>query len=129
MATMLTKRDALQSRYKSTITVFVPKLSPKYLKPHCMVNVANGNGSTLIRFESPEKVAEFFRGLADRITTLDWIDKWQCLEDISSKIVSSGIMILDEDFVDVDLFEEKINADLDQEEKAKEPMIATKKGK
>ena len=71
MTTQMSKKDAFDGRFKSFFNVFVPKLNPKYLKPHCMLNVSNGNGSTLIRFESPEDLAKTLRDLANRITTLE----------------------------------------------------------
>jgi hypothetical protein len=125
MTTQIGKEDAFDKRFKSFMTVFVPKLTPKYLKPHCMLNVSNGNGSTLIRFENPDKVAEFLMGMAKRITTLEWKDKWECLVDISENIVSSGQVFLDEDFVDIDLFKEKWIDDPTLQ--TEDPVIAIKK--
>lgn len=119
------KEDAFDKRFKSFFNVFVPKLKPNYLRPCCFLNVANGNGSAMIRFESPEALAKFLRDLANRITTIDWIDSWNCIEDISANMITSGQVFLDEDFVDIDLFKEKyIEEPILQTE---EPYVAIKK--
>jgi len=125
MATQLSKKDAFNGKMKSFMTVFVPKLKPNYVKPCCFLNVSNGNGSALIRFESPEDLAKTLRDLANRITTLDWTDKWQCLQDISENLQDTGNLILDEDFVDVDEFKDKWIEEPTLQ--LKEPIVALQK--
>jgi len=106
MGTRMTKKDAIQGCYKNDFTVFVPKLKPQQVKPVCMLHIKNGAGSCLCRFESPDRLANFLRDLANRISTTEWIDKWQVMEDISEDFISTGRILLDETFMDVDDFKE-----------------------
>lgn len=131
VATQVHKHDAFNPRFHSSLTVFVPKLTPDYLKPCCFLNVANGNSSSLVRFESPEKLAKLLRDLADRIQTPDWNDKWDILCDIAEDIVTPDknnnmTVPLDDTFIDVEAFKTRVVEDLEYTVKQEKPQIAIK---
>jgi len=103
--------DAYNSRFHSIITIFIPKLRLDYKKPCVMCHIQNGNGSVLIRAESPEKLAETFTALANTLLSEKWFDLWQEINHLSEGIIDNNQLLLDEEFVDTQDLEKQIDVD------------------
>jgi hypothetical protein len=92
--------DALYGHFRSYVTVFVPKLKPSQTKPVCMLHLSNGGGQCMIRCKSPDELAQVLRTIANEISSEEWFEKWQTLEEISES-VGRGEIPFDDDFVDI----------------------------
>ena len=92
--------DALNSHFRSYITIFVPKLTMQQQQPVVMCHISNGAGSCLIRCKDPVDLANIFRRLADDITSVKWLEDWMELENIADRL-KTGDPFLDEQFIDV----------------------------
>ena len=104
MAHKVVIEDALKPHFCTSVTVFVPKLKPTQRVPVIMLSISNGASSVLLRCANPHQLAEYFRMLAEVITSDAWLSKWDTLEKISD-----GLEIGDmEKYMDVFDFE-KIN--------------------
>lgn len=97
--------DGLEPHFRSSICIFIPKLTPKYAKkPQLFLHVSNGHGSCLIRFTSREVLLEKLQRAMNEVMSDDCIDKWQRINDISDDIVLNGEMpipFIDEEVMDV----------------------------
>jgi hypothetical protein len=67
-----------------------------------MFFASGGNGRVLIRFKDPETMAAIFEELAQKLRSNKWCEYWLELENISSKLICDGELLLDDEFVDVD---------------------------
>jgi hypothetical protein len=92
--------DAYNDRFHSHITIFIPKLRVNYKKPCVMCHVQNGNGSVLIRCDSPEELAGTFEHLAQTLRSDHWLELWQEIEHLSTGLIDNGEIILDDQFID-----------------------------
>ena len=92
--------DALNGRFRSYITIFVPKLTMKQQQPVVMCHIANGGGSCLIRCKDPVDLANMFRRIADDITSLKWMEDWIELESIADRLRTAE-PCHDEHFIDM----------------------------
>jgi len=94
--------DAFNDRFRNDMTVFVPKLSPRYQKPHVMLNVSNGSSSTLIRAKDPLILASWLEDMANTLRSDHWLDMWEQLTFTSHNLVyGEDPSTLDEQFMDV----------------------------
>lgn len=78
--------DAYNSKYKNHISVFIPKLKPRYIEPVVMLNVNNGRSACLMRIESPIALADVLSKVADIIRSDLWLDIWQRMDYCSQSI-------------------------------------------
>jgi hypothetical protein len=92
--------DALNSHFRSYITIFVPKLKLDQQQPVVMCHISNGAGSCLIRCKDPVDLANIFRRLADDITSVKWMEDWMELENIADRMQTAD-PFYDEHFIDI----------------------------
>lgn len=100
--------DGLDSRFKSFMTVFMPKLSPKYPKPHLMLHMSNGAGTCFIRFKDPEALLETLDDIAETIRSEKWTEAWWRAEDFSSRLIDNGEIVLEEEIIDINEWKKEI---------------------
>jgi len=96
----LTVKDSLNRRFRSFISIFLPKLTPKFTKPCIIFHLSNGNGSCMFRCENPNKLVEVLQELINTINSEKWQDSWWRLEDIANNLQNNNL-ILEEELVDI----------------------------
>lgn len=79
--------DAYNPKLETSFTVFIPKLTFKYLTPTVMLSISNGRGSVLLRCEHPESLSRFLRDVADQIDTDIFMQFWNQVEDLSTRLI------------------------------------------
>lgn len=111
----VTVNDAFEKHFRSSISAFIPKLSPRYTKPHLMFHVSNGASSCLVRFKNPD---ELVKALEDIIATLrsdKWLDAWWRVSDISAELITNNKINLDEEIVDINAWNRSLENTIDVE--------------
>jgi hypothetical protein len=119
--------DALDSRFRSFLTIFVPKLTSRHTTPRIMLHLSNGNSSTMCRMKSPD---EMIKLLEDCIATLrsdKWMDTWWRLTDISENLINNNQLELNHELIDVeewkkDIINNSVNDGLEIVEKKKDAL-------
>ena len=79
--------DAYDSRYKTHISVFLPKLKQRYIQPVVMFSINNGRSACLMRVESPLTLADILEKLAGILRSDLWLDAWERLDYCSKSII------------------------------------------
>ena len=100
--------DGLDSRFKSFMTAFIPKLSPKYPKPHVMLHLSNGAGTCLVRCKTPEALIEKLEDMINTLRSDEWTEYWWRAEDFSSRLIDNGEIVLEEEIVDINEWKKEI---------------------
>jgi len=117
----LTVDDAFEGHFRSSISVFIPKLSPNYTKPHIMFHISNGASSCLVRIKNPEELIKILEEIIGILKSEEWIEKWWQISDISENLLMNNKIFLDEEFVDINAWykslENTIDVDLIQVKK------------
>jgi hypothetical protein len=106
-------KDAVKGHFKSSLTVYIPKLRPNYIKPCVMFHVSNGASSCLVRVKEP---LELIKALEEILTSLRsdrWIDAWERALDISDELIVSERLIDDEEIIDLDAFMDELSTRVD----------------
>jgi len=103
VARQLTVHDGVEPCFRSSLSVFMPKLTPKYAKqPTLMFHASNGRGSCLMRFINRELLIDTLQELINTLQSDKWIDAWERINDISQDLVQNGeAPFFDEEFMDV----------------------------
>jgi len=99
--------DAFHNRYKTTITVYIPKLNTRYLELQTMLHMVNGAGSCQFRVKDPVALAKTLRDIADVLTSNEWLDKAFRVEDLANHIRDTGgelPLCPDEEIIDINDF-------------------------
>lgn len=125
----VTVTDAFEGHFRSSLSVFIPKLSPNYTKPQTMFHVSNGAGSCLIRVKDPE---DLIKALEEIISTLrgdKWQDAWWRIKDISEELITNNKINLDEEIVDINAWHRSLEDTIDVElvQVKKEESVGTQK--
>jgi hypothetical protein len=110
----VTIKDAFNKRFRSFISVFIPKLTPHYQKPHIMLHIANGGGSCLLRCESPDKLVEILQDLINTINSEKWVDYWWRVEDYANNLLDNKLT-LNEELVDINEWHKALEDTIDLE--------------
>lgn len=92
----------------------MPKLTPRYPKPHCMIHLSNGGGSCMFRVENPDKVVDILQKMIDTIHSDKWQESWWRLQDISAKLQDNQL-VLEEELVDINEWHKELENTLDVE--------------
>ena len=100
--------DGLDTRFKSFMTVFIPKLSPKYPKPHLMLHLSNGAGTAFVRYKDPESLIATLEDMIDTIRSEKWTEYWWRAEDFSARLIDNGEIVLEEEIVDINEWKKEI---------------------
>lgn len=100
-----TLKDAHNSRFSSSMTAFIPKLTPQYQRAHVMLHLGNGSGSCLVRAKDPLTLASWFEEMALTLRSNAWLDMWEQLKFTSENLVyGEDPSTLDDQFMDVEGF-------------------------
>jgi len=91
-------KDAYYKNMKSYFTVFIPKLTPEYLKPVVMLNVSNGRSSALIRFKNPDLLAQSLKDVYDIVSDDLWSNVWENTVWHSDALTSGSPAVLDKTY-------------------------------
>lgn len=110
----MTVKDAFNRHFRTFLSIFMPKLTPRYQKPHIMFHVSNGGGSCMFRCENPDKLVEILQNLIDTIKSDKWLDYWWRLEDIASNIQDNKLT-LEEELVDINEWHKALEDTIDWE--------------
>jgi len=100
--------DGLDSRFRSFITIFIPKLTPKHSTPRIMLHMSNGAGTCLVRYKNPEALLETLENLCETIRSEKWTESWWRAEDFSSRLIDNGEIVLEEEIVDINEWKKEI---------------------
>ena len=100
---LISIEDGVEPCFRSSLSVFMPKLTPKYAKqPTLMFHASNGRGSCLMRFINRELLIDTLQELINTLQSDKWIDAWERINDISQDLVQNGeAPFFDEEFMDV----------------------------
>jgi hypothetical protein len=111
----VTVSDALEGHFRSSLSTFIPKLNPKYTKPHVMLHVSNGASSCLIRFKNPEEIVKALQELIDTLQSDKWLDAWWRISEISQELALNNQILLDEEIVDINAWNQALENTMDVE--------------
>jgi len=111
----VTVSDAFERHFRSSLSTFIPKLNPKYTKPHVMLHVSNGASSCLIRFKNPEELVKALEELIGTLRSDKWQDAWWRITDISEELVTNNKINLDEEIVDINAWHKSLEDTIDVE--------------
>ncbi|MBA7554886.1 hypothetical protein ES705_47525 [subsurface metagenome] len=100
--------DGLDSRFKSFMTVFIPKLTPKHSTPRIMLHLGNGAGACFVRYKNPAALITTLEDMLETIRSEKWTEAWWRAEDFSSRLVDNGELVLEEEIVDVNEWKKEI---------------------
>lgn len=100
--------DAEKPTIKTTITVFLPKLKLRHLRPCVFLHMHNGNGSVLSRCSSPLLLAEKLEELAADLRSSRFLDEWDHLNDLVDRLSCNEDVIFDEKYFDQEDFKTEI---------------------
>ena len=109
----VTVSDAFERHYRSSISTFIPKLSPHYTKPHVMLHVSNGASSCLVRFNEPESLITALKEIIDTLQSDKWRDAWWRLCDISEELIVNNHILLDEEMIDINAWHKALENTMD----------------
>ena len=109
----ITVFDAFERHFRSSIGVFIPKLSPQYTKPHIMLHVSNGASSCLIRFKQPDEIVKALQEIIDTLQSEKWKESWWRITDISENLQTIGEIQLNEEMVDINAWHKALENTMD----------------
>ena len=92
--------DAQTPTIQTTLTVFLPKLKLRHLRPCIFFHIKNGNGSVLCRCNSPLLLAEKLDELAADLRSDRMLDEWQQISEISNRLSCNEDIIVDPHYID-----------------------------
>jgi len=104
----LTIVDGLDNRFRSFMTIFIPKLTPKHSTPRIMLHVSNGAGTCLVRYKNPEALIDTLEDMINKIRSEEWTEAWWRAEDFSSRLIDNGEIVLEEEIVDINEWQKEI---------------------
>jgi hypothetical protein len=93
-------KDNYSGRFWSSIYVYLPKLTPRYIKPSIMLTIITGNSSTTIRTDDIQKVVKALSELTNYLTSNAVAENWERLTSISDQLNENTILVLDDKFID-----------------------------
>ena len=101
-------KDGLEARYNNTLTMWIPKLTPKYPKPCTFFHVANKRSSAYFRTDR-YALGNIFEDLSSTLRSDKWIDTWDRIQEVSESLINNDLY-LDEQYLDMPLFQQEIEA-------------------
>lgn len=99
--------DAFNNNFETSWTIWYPKLTPKYTKPCVQLNVANGSASVLMT-STPEAIKKACQDIIDTLNSEKWIEAYWRIEDFSHRLIDNGEIVLEEEIVDINLWQKEI---------------------
>ncbi len=104
----ITMKDGLEPRFNNDITIWIPKLTPRYPEPCCFFHVANKQSSAFLRTR-PHLLQNGLQDLVNTLSSDKWIETWDRIQDISYELINNDLF-LDDNYIDMDLFNRNIEA-------------------
>lgn len=101
-------KDGLEARFCNDITIWIPKLTPKYPKPCVFFHVKNKNSSAYFRSDR-YTLRRTFEDLSNTLSSDKWIDTWDRMEEVSYELINNDLY-LDEQYLDMPLFQQEAEA-------------------
>ena len=101
-------KDGLEARYSNSLTTWIPKLTPKYPKPCAFFHVSNKNSACYFR-TNPIVLANTLEDIIVTLRSDKWLDTWDRIQEISENLIDNELF-LDENYLDMPLFEKEIQA-------------------
>lgn len=123
VASKVKVKDGLDSRYHSFITVYIPKLTPKHIKPCVMMHVGNNNSQAFFRVSHPDALVDVLQDLIDTLKSNEWLEKWWELEDIAENLMVNNL-VLDEMFVDINEWNQALEDTIEWKLISKEEFVS-----
>jgi hypothetical protein len=96
-----TTKDAFKGQMRTKWTVFLPKLTLRYLKPCVMLHISNGNGSCLLRLSNIAEVESLIERLNTIIHSEKFYTMWERLDNTSDKILINKELYFNEELIDI----------------------------
>lgn len=106
-----TIEDGVNGRFKTYMSVFMPKITHRNKQPSVMCHITNGAGSCLFRVNTPHQLRDIFLKMADIVDSELWFDLFTELNSVSENLIDSGELLLDQQFVDVGNFKKSVGMD------------------
>lgn len=94
-------KDAYNPRFRSNITIFLPKLTIEHPKPCVFLNLSNGNGNTLIRVANIASIEQIIDDLNSIIHSDEFYEMYNRLEILSDRLIQNDLLIYDKQLLDV----------------------------
>jgi len=110
-----TVKDGLDSRFRSFLTIFYPKIHPKHKRPHFIFHVSNGGGSCFMRFKDPEAFCEAMEDLVATVRSEKWIEAWWHLQETSQHLIENDELFMDENVIDINEWKRALEDQVDIE--------------
>lgn len=108
-----TVSDAFESCYKTSISVYVPKLTPKYQKPHVIFHMVNGSSSCFFRVKDPQTLKETLESIITKMGNDRWLDQWWRVDDLSNDLIVNNKLTLDEELIDINAWKHSLEDTVD----------------
>jgi hypothetical protein len=101
-------KDAFEPYFQSNMTIWYPKLTPKYQKPSVFLHISNRYSRTYVRVANPIILCNSLDDLSATLRSNLWLDTWDRLEKNSEEFIINDLF-LDDNYFDMDLFNKKIS--------------------
>jgi len=115
VAHQTTIHDAFKGLFRSSLSVFIPKLTPDHTKPRVMLHVANGAGSCLIRVKDPETLVAALQDVISALQSDKWNETWWRIGDVSENLVDHNQLYMNEELIDINEFHKALENTVDIE--------------
>ena len=100
--------DSVNGRFHSFLSIFVPKLTPKYPKPCVMLHLSNGSSSCMCRVKNPETMIKILEDCIITMRSDSWMDKWWRLTDFSENIINNNQLEFNKELIDVEAWKDEL---------------------
>lgn len=94
-------KDAYNSRFRTTTTFFMPKLTPEHPKPVIFMHVSNGNGVVMTRFANIAEIERYVDGIQEIIHSDAFYETYNRLDSLSDRLIQNDLLIVDSSLMDV----------------------------
>lgn len=113
VARQITIHDAIERHFRSSISVFIPKLTPTHTKPRVMLHVSNGGGSCLIRIKDSETLVTALQEIITTLQSDKWLETWWRISDIAENLHDNNQLYLNEELVDINEWHKSLENTVD----------------
>lgn len=116
--------DGFYNRFKTTITIYIPKLTPKHQCLRTMLHIVNGGGSCQLRVKDPRDLADRLEEIVTVLRSDPWLDMAFRIDDVSNHISQTGEVpvTFDEAIVDVNEYKASLLDNVDVKTKDLEDL-------
>lgn len=102
--------DGFHDRFKTTITVYIPKLTPKHQYLRTLLHIVNGAGSCQLRVKDPRDLADQLEEIVNVLRSDTWLDTAFRVESVAEHLIDTGEIPVawDDDIVDINEYTDAI---------------------